>query len=218
MIIKFQIAYNETLDKMWHNWDLENGYRTSIYAAEVQNYGTSSHRRRRATVDATAKDWSDEELPRRGIAPGKSMGLSVMLNVKEDEYYCSGTESVGFKTLLHMPMTMPELLEYGFGVHPGKETFVSVRPEMIEADEDIHRYDYHKRQCFLDSDRSLMFFKNYTFLNCFQECAANYTKEVNLKILAWFCKIMAMKLVISALWMCCFLHAKRSRYYPHLLT
>ena len=166
---------------MWHNWDLETGYHTSIYDVYVHNTGTSSHRKRRATVDSTNKDWSNEELPRRGIAPGKSMGLSVMLNVKEDEYYCSGTESVGFKTLLHMPMTMPELLEYGFGVHPGKETFVSVRPEMIRADEDIHTYDYHKRQCYLDSDRELFFFKNYTFLNCFQECAANYTKDVSSK-------------------------------------
>ena len=42
-------------------------------------------------------DWSDEVVPRRGIAPGRSMGLSLILNVKEDEYYCSGTESVGFK-------------------------------------------------------------------------------------------------------------------------
>ena len=38
-----------------------------------------------------------EELPLRALSPGRSMGLSVMLNVKEDEYYCSGTESVGFK-------------------------------------------------------------------------------------------------------------------------
>ena len=180
-IMTFQIKQNETLDKKWQHWDLETGYHSNIYDVEVQNKGASSHRRRRATVDSTDEDFLNEELPLRGIAPGKSMGLSVMLNVKEDEYYCSGTESVGFKTLLHMPMTMPELLEYGFGVHPGKETFVSVRPEMIHADSDIHEYDYHKRQCYLDSDRELFFFKNYTFLNCFQECAANYTKEVSLK-------------------------------------
>ena len=146
----------------------------------MKSKGASSHRKRRATVDSTNDTFLNEELPLRGIAPGKSMGLSVMLNVKEEEYYCSGTESVGFKTLLHMPMTMPELLEYGFGVHPGTETFVSVKPEMIHADKDIQSFDYHKRQCYLNNDRELFFFKNYTFLNCFQECAANYTKEVGL--------------------------------------
>ena len=36
-------------------------------------------------------------MPRRSIAPGKDVGLSVMLNVEKNEYYCTGTESVGFK-------------------------------------------------------------------------------------------------------------------------
>ena len=138
-----------------------------------------SNRKRRATTESEAvTDFSNEELPLRGIAPGKSMGLSVMLNVKEDEYYCSATESVGFKTLLHMPMTMPELLEYGFALSPGSENFISVTPEMIAADHSIHKFDYHLRQCYLNEDKELHFFKNYTFLNCFQECASNYTNEV----------------------------------------
>ena len=169
---------------MWENWDLETGYHGQSHpsSSSIDNlFYASKHRKRRAVVDSTNDTFANEELPLRGIAPGKSMGLSVMLNVKEDEYYCSGTESVGFKTLLHMPMTMPELLEYGFGVHPGTETFVSVKPEMIHAEKAIQSFDYHKRQCYLNSDRELFFFKNYTFLNCFQECAANYTKEVCLQ-------------------------------------
>lgn len=36
-------------------------------------------------------------MPRRALAPGLHMGLSVLLDVKEHEYYCSGTESIGFK-------------------------------------------------------------------------------------------------------------------------
>ena len=125
----------------------------------------------------TNTDFSEEVVPRRGIAPGRSMGLSLILNVKEDEYYCSGTESVGFKTLLHMPMAMPELLEFGFGVHPGMETFVDIIPEMTHSLDTIHKFDYHMRQCYINSDKELYFFKNYTFLNCFQECVANYTKQ-----------------------------------------
>ncbi len=88
------------------NWDLETGYHKDIYGnyfvpflkltitkcnsldVEVKNK-EGGH----GTHDLTAT----EELPRRGIAPGKSMGLSLLLNVNESEYYCSGTKSVGFK-------------------------------------------------------------------------------------------------------------------------
>ena len=38
-----------------------------------------------------------EPLPRRVLSPGRALGLSVMLNVEESEYDCSGSESVGFK-------------------------------------------------------------------------------------------------------------------------
>ena len=43
---------------------------------------------------------ANESLPRRSIAPGREVGLSLMLNVEESEYYCTGTESVGFKVKL----------------------------------------------------------------------------------------------------------------------
>ena len=202
-----------TEENKWKNWDLETGYHESIYDVEVKNKRANSKRRRRATTDSghSGPDFSNEELPLRSIAPGKSMGLSVMLNVKEEEYYCSATESVGFKTLLHMPMTMPELLEYGFAVRPGSETFISVVPEAISAEASINKFDYHLRQCFLNEERDLHFFKNYTFLNCFQECAANYTKEVILNGVSLInTEHLGHVLVILALWLCCFLHAEKS--------
>ena len=43
-------------------------------------------------------------MPRRSIAPGKDIGLSIMLNVEKDEYYCTGTESVGFKVMLSVSL------------------------------------------------------------------------------------------------------------------
>ena len=173
-----QVPPNASLEKKWQNWDIQTGYHYSIYEVEVNSNQRDNRRRRAITESEFGTDFSNEELPLRGIAPGKSMGLSVMLNAKEDEYFCSATESVGFKTLLHMPMTMPELLEYGFALSPGSENFISVTPEVIAAEQSIHKFDYHIRQCYLNEDKDLHFFKNYTFLNCFQECASNYTKEV----------------------------------------
>ena len=37
------------------------------------------------------------DMPLRALSPGLHMGLSVVLDVQEEEYYCSGHESVGFK-------------------------------------------------------------------------------------------------------------------------
>ena len=45
----------------------------------------------------TEKILENEPLPRRVIAAGLHAGLTVALNVEKDEYYCSGSESVGFK-------------------------------------------------------------------------------------------------------------------------
>ncbi len=84
-----------------------------------------------------------------------------------------------FQTLLHTPVTLPEMVEYGFAMRPGSENFLSVTPTAIHADEDIWSIPYDKRQCYLVNEKPLTYFKHYTFLNCYMECAANYTFEVS---------------------------------------
>ncbi len=77
-----------------------------------------------------------------------------------------------------MPISKPEMVEYGFAVSPGAETFVAVSPEAIIGDEAIYKFDHQKRQCYLNSERQLRFFRHYSFLNCFRECATNHTFQV----------------------------------------
>ena len=48
--------------------------------------------------------FANESMPRRSVAPGNDAGLSIMLNVEIDEYYCTGTESVGFKVMLSVSL------------------------------------------------------------------------------------------------------------------
>ena len=71
------------------------------------------------------------------------------------------------------------MVEYGFAIDPGQELFLSVSPEMIHADHKIHGIQYDKRQCFLADEKSLEYYQHYTFLNCFMECASNYTFNVS---------------------------------------
>ena len=81
---------------------------------------------------------------------------------------------------MHTPVTLPEMIEYGFALYPGTEAFYAVTPSVIHADTAIHGISYTKRGCYLENERELEFFKHYTFLNCFMECASNYTFQVYL--------------------------------------
>ena len=58
-------------------------------------------------------------MPRRAISPGLHMGLSITLNTQVEETFCTGSSSVGFKGLLHVPVSQPLMTEYGFAISPG---------------------------------------------------------------------------------------------------
>ena len=62
-------------------------------------------------------------MPRRSIAPGKDIGLSIMLNVEKDEYYCTGTESVGFKVIWSVSVNKEVVRRY-----PGIDTPIFQTP------------------------------------------------------------------------------------------
>ncbi len=74
---------------------------------------------------------------------------------------------------------MPEMIEYGFALSPGTEVFNSVSPKVIMADKSIHSLPMEKRGCYLSGERKLTYFKHYTFLNCFMECASNFSYLVS---------------------------------------
>ena len=47
------------------------------------------------------------------------MGLTVTLNTQVEESYCTG-----FRGLLHVPVSQPEMVEYGFAISPGDEIII----------------------------------------------------------------------------------------------
>lgn len=82
------------------------------------------------------------------------------------------------QTLLHTPISNPEMVEYGFAISPGTENFFTIAPDVIHADDRIHGIDPHVRNCFLEGEKHLAFYQHYTSLNCLMECASNYTFHV----------------------------------------
>ena len=74
--------------KRWSNWNVKDGYSKPGEHPEIHH------------GDDIEEIFKDEPLPRRVIAAGLHAGLTVVLNVEKEEYYCSGAESIGWKVSL----------------------------------------------------------------------------------------------------------------------
>ena len=94
----------------WQDWDVQDGYKFSVYGLfililhyifmalvimEVISSETASLFV--CLAETPPKDFEGHYMPRRALSPGMHAGLSVIMDVQEREYYCSATESVGFK-------------------------------------------------------------------------------------------------------------------------
>lgn len=62
-----------------------------------------------------------------------------------------------------------------FRVASSQGTTVNIRPNVIYTSKRLTGYTHEQRQCYLDGEKKLQFFKVYTQSNCEMECAANYT-------------------------------------------
>ncbi|GLV41439.1 pickpocket 28 [Carabus blaptoides fortunei] len=118
---------------------------------------------------------TNDTWPYRAAGPGVHLGLSLVVNVAADDYYCSSTNSVGLKIRLHSPVEAPMMADYGFLIHPRKEVRIAVRPTMDEASPTINSIPIDRRQCYFSEEKQLYFYRTYTKMNCDLECLSNYT-------------------------------------------
>ncbi|XP_043526705.1 pickpocket protein 28-like [Frieseomelitta varia] len=123
------------------------------------------------------EDVPPDSLPWRPYGAGQFYGLTLVLDVDMDEYYCSSTASVGFKMLLHNPVETPKIAEFAFTLTPGEETRVIVAPRISAASKSIINIPLKKRKCFFTSERKLRYYRTYTQRNCVLECEANFTQK-----------------------------------------
>lgn len=87
------------------------------------------------------------------------MGLSLLLDVAEGEYYCSSTNSYGFKVLLHSPSEMPKIAYYGAAMANGYETRAVIQPILSEASYSVRKVPQSVRQCLFESENYLTFYR-----------------------------------------------------------
>ncbi|XP_055703450.1 pickpocket protein 28-like [Phlebotomus papatasi] len=116
------------------------------------------------------KEMPENAFPRQAAGTGHDMGLTVGLNCDVSNYYCSSTNSYGFKILLHAPTQTPKVKNFGFFVAPGTEVRVVVNPRINTASEMIRRVPIEQRQCVFANERNLSYFRTYTQENCEMEC------------------------------------------------
>lgn len=87
------------------------------------------------------------------------MGLTLLLNVAEDEYFCSSTNSFGFKVMLHSPNELPKISYQAVALPNGYETRLIVIPTLSESSYSVRKVPRQIRQCLFESENNLQFYR-----------------------------------------------------------
>ncbi|XP_017463143.1 PREDICTED: pickpocket protein 28-like [Rhagoletis zephyria] len=126
--------------------------------------------------DGYAIDSGIKSYPARVLGAGARAGLFIALQSfrSEVDYACRGPIQ-GFKVLLHSPDDVPLVSNQFVRIPMGKEVLIAVKPNMITTSSGIADYIPQRRQCYLENERTLKFFKVYTQNNCALECLTNLT-------------------------------------------
>ncbi|XP_047521542.1 pickpocket protein 28-like [Pieris napi] len=141
------------------------------------NYMALDHKNISWTLDGGYPPNSPlDSYPWRGSPYGTNAYLtfSLMANVIDFDYACRGPIQ-GFKILLHNPAELPRVSEQHFIALVSKQVIVAVKPKMMTTSEGLGSYDPERRQCYLQNERYLNYFKIYTQSNCEMECLTNFT-------------------------------------------
>ncbi|XP_012159624.2 pickpocket protein 28-like [Ceratitis capitata] len=132
-------------------------------------------------------DWSSEAgypailpekfIPMKSLGAGESVGLSFVLDVESEEYYCSTSDSIGFKILLHNPLEVPNMREIGLLLSPGRETKIRIQPDKIESERYLRYISKSSRKCLFEDEEYLEMYNEYTQRNCGVQCSAGEILE-----------------------------------------
>lgn len=93
------------------------------------------------------------------IGTGTNLGLTLLLDGGISEYYCSSTNSYGFKFFLHSPNEAPRITNYGTQVSNGYESRVVIAPTLSEATEPIKKLPIGIRQCIFENENNLTYYR-----------------------------------------------------------
>lgn len=83
-----------------------------------------------------------------------------MIDTGISEYYCSSTNSYGFKVLLHSPNESPRITNYGSAIPSGYESRVVIMPTLSDATSAaIRKLPVEVRQCYFENENYLSYYR-----------------------------------------------------------
>lgn len=108
----------------------------------------------------------------------KSYGLVTGLSSlsRNVEFICNGLDQ-GYKIILHSPYEFPQTKSKYFQIPYNYKAEVMIKPLIMTMTAGLESLSLNKRQCYLEDERKLHFFKVYTKRNCELECLTNSTYE-----------------------------------------
>lgn len=102
--------------------------------------------------------------------------LTVVFKVLKSDlnYMCSGGQQ-GFIVALHPPNEGPQTYKRYFHVPLQQTVLLAVKPKYKVISKSVGTHDLNARRCYLNDERQLRFYKQYTAHNCRMECLSNST-------------------------------------------
>lgn len=130
---------NMASDQPSTTWDLQSGY--------------STH--------------SKETYPYHAHDTGLRSSLTVILKVRtaDVDYLCTGGPR-GFVVALHPPHEIAQMYKRYFYVPLQESVLLAVTPTLVETAKRVRAMDLSVRECYLNSERQLRFYKHYSEHNC----------------------------------------------------
>ncbi|KAJ3655395.1 hypothetical protein Zmor_014527 [Zophobas morio] len=114
--------------------------------------------------------------PVRALASGADNSLTLIFVHRSlnNDYICNQFLN-GFRISLHSPRDVPRLSQSYFRVPLNKAVTAAVKPELTLISPAVKSLRPETRNCYLQNERPLQYFKLYTQSNCLLECLTNYT-------------------------------------------
>lgn len=152
------------------------------------------------TLDKGYQITDEQPYPRTLSNPKFKAGFSIVLSSEKSELdYICRSAAVGFKVVLHKPVDFPRVSKEYYRIPLGQDVELKVKPYMMTTSEKLAKYSPETRQCFLENEGNLKFFKIYTQNNCELECLTLSTLSKFLVLLNVFSVVKHQKDFLSRL-------------------
>jgi acid-sensing ion channel, other len=108
---------------------------------------------------------------------GEKDGLSITLTAIPGVEYFEASKHFSFA--VHNVDELPTVFERAekCEIRHGMDLDVLISPEVVQTEDDLIEFSVDERQCYMEGERKLRFFKHYSVRNCEMECLTNRILE-----------------------------------------